>query len=98
VKTPEKGTPVTDYISTSSFLVLKRDSLYVVETANVEIPLTQTFGDYRKVDGVMVPFLNTSSNVANGDIVMRVVDVKFNVDIPDTTFQKPANPPKRRDQ
>jgi CubicO group peptidase (beta-lactamase class C family) len=98
VKTPEKGTPVTDYISTKSFLLLKRDSLVVVETANIEIPQTQIFSDHRMVDGVMVAFKNTSSNVANGEIVIRVVDVKFDVDIPDTVFHKPANPPKRTDQ
>jgi hypothetical protein len=97
-KRPEKGTLVTDYVSTKSFLLLKRDSLVVVETAGFELPQTQTFSDYRNVDGVMVAFKLASSNIANGDIVMRIVDVKFNVDIPDTLFQKPANPPKRTDQ
>lgn len=97
-KKPEKGTPITDYISTKSFWLLKRESLVVIETAGIEIPQTQTFSDYREVDGVMIPFVSTSSNVANGDTVMRVVEVKFNVDIPDSVFQKPANPPKRTDQ
>ena len=94
----EKGTPVTDYVSTKSFLTLKRDSLIVSETAGIELPQTQTFSDYRNVDGVMIPFTSTSSNIANGDTVVRVVDVKFDVDIPDTVFHKPANPPKRTDQ
>ncbi|HKR15258.1 MAG TPA: serine hydrolase [Pyrinomonadaceae bacterium] len=97
-KKSEKGTPVIDYVSTKSFLLLKRDSLIVSETAGVEIPQTQTFEDYRNINGVMVAFLNKSSNIANGDITMRVVDVKFNVDVPDTAFRKPANPPKRTDQ
>lgn len=97
-KQPVKGTLVTDYISTKSFLVLKRDSLIVVETAGIEIPQTQTFSDYRSVDGVMVAFTSMSSNVANGDITMRVLDVKFNTDIPDSVFKKPLNPPKRTDQ
>ena len=97
-KRPEKGTVVTDYVSTKSFLLLKRDSLIVSETAGVEIPQTQTFSDYRNVDGVMVAFKSSSSNIANGDITMRVRDMKFDVDIPDTVFQKPANPPKRTDQ
>jgi hypothetical protein len=97
-KRPEKGTPVTDYISTKSFLVLRRDSLIVNETVGIELPQTQTFSDYRNVDGVMVAFKSTSSNVANGDVLVRVLDVKFDVDIPDTVFQKPAKPPKRTDQ
>ena len=89
-KRTEKGTPVTDYISAKSFLALKRDSVVTNETSGIELPQTQTFSDYRNVDGVMVPFTETSSNLANGDIVVHVVDVKFDVDIPDSVFQKPA--------
>jgi CubicO group peptidase (beta-lactamase class C family) len=94
----EKGSPVTDYVSTKSFLVLKRDSVVVNETAGIELPQTQTFSDYRLVDGVMVALTLKSSNIANGDVTMRLVDVKFDVDIPDSVFHKPANPPKRTDQ
>ena len=97
-RTNEKGTPITDYISTKSFLVLKRDSLIVSETVGIELPLTQTFSDYRNVGGVMVPFKISASNIANGDVVLRVVDIKFDVDIPDSVFHKPANPPRRTDQ
>lgn len=86
----EKGTPVTDYISTKSFLLLKRDTVVVSETSGIELPSTQTFGDYRMVDGVMVPFKMVSNNIANGDIVLRVKDVKWNVEIPDSVFHKPA--------
>ena len=86
----EKGTPVTDYISTKSFLVLRRDSLVANETAGIELPQTEQFSDYRNVDGVMVPFKMVSNNIANGDIVLRILDLKFDVDIPDTVFRKPA--------
>ena len=89
-KRSEKGTPVIDYISTKSFFVLRRDSLVVSETSGVELPQTQRFSDYRPVDGVMIPFKTVSNNIANGDIVVRVVDVKFDVDIPDSIFKKPA--------
>ena len=94
----EKGTPITDYVSTKSFLVLKRDSLIVSDTLSLELPLTQTFSDYRNVNGVLIPFQTTANTLTNGDVVLRVVDVKFDVDIPDTVFHKPANPPKRTDQ
>jgi len=86
----EKGTPVTDYISTKSFLVLRRDSLIANETAGIELPQTQTFSDYRNVDGVMIAFKTLSNDIANGDVVLKIVDVKFDVDIPDTIFRKPA--------
>jgi CubicO group peptidase (beta-lactamase class C family) len=85
----EKGTPVTDYVSTKSFLVLQRDSLIPLETVGIELPQTETFSDYRNVEGVMIPFKAVSNNVANGDIVLRVVDVKFDVELPDTVFRKP---------
>ena len=97
-KKPEKGTLVTDYVSTKSFLLLKRDSVIVSENVGIEIPQTQTFTDYRNVDGVMVAFTTMMNNIAQGDIVLRVVDVKFDTPFPDTVFQKPANPPKRTDQ
>ena len=89
-KRNEKGTPVTDYISTKSFLVLRRDSVVANETAGIELPQTEMFSDYRNVDGVMIPFKQISNNIANGDIVLRIVDVKFNADIPESVFRKPA--------
>jgi hypothetical protein len=89
-KRREKGTPVTDYISTKTFFVLRRDSLIVSETSGLELPQTQWFSDYRNVDGVMIPFKLTSNNITNGDIVLRVTDIKFDVDIPDALFHKPA--------
>jgi outer membrane lipoprotein-sorting protein len=48
------------------------------------------FSDFRNVDGVMIPFKVVSNNIANGDIVVRITDVKFNVEIPDSVFKKPA--------
>ena len=89
-KQREKGTKVTDYISTKSFLVLRRDSVVVSETAGIELPQTESFSDYRNVDGVMVPFKTVSNNIANGDIVLRVTDIKFDIEIPDSVFHKPA--------
>jgi CubicO group peptidase (beta-lactamase class C family) len=85
-----KGTPVTDYVSTKSFLVLRRDSIIASETSGLELPQTEWFSDYRNVDGVMVPFKQVSNNIANGDIVLRVIEVKFNAEIPDSVFRKPA--------
>jgi CubicO group peptidase (beta-lactamase class C family) len=85
----EKGTPVTDYVSTKSFLVLRRDSVVASETAGVELPQTEQFSDFRNIDGVMVPFKMVSNNIANGDIVLRIVDLEFDVDIPETVFRKP---------
>jgi len=89
-KRSEKGTPVLDYISTKSFLVLRRDSVVVSETAGFELPQTQKFSDYRNVEGVMVPFTTVSNSLVQGDVVMRITEVKWDVDIPDSAFKKPA--------
>ena len=86
----EKGTPVTDYVSTKSFLVLQRDSIISNETSGIELPQRETFSDYRLIDGVMIPFKMVSNNIANGDIVLTVKDVKWNVEIPAALFQKPV--------
>lgn len=88
-KVPENGHPVTDYISRNSFLLLKRDSLIGSETSNIEIPQTETYSDYRSIEGVMIPFKVVTNNVAYGDIVTRVKEAKFDVDVPDSVFRKP---------
>jgi CubicO group peptidase (beta-lactamase class C family) len=89
-KRTEKGTPVTDYVSTKSFLVLQRDSVIANESSGIELPQKEIFSDYREVDGVMIPFKVVSNNLANGDIVITIKDVKWNVDIPDSVFHKPV--------
>jgi hypothetical protein len=69
---------------------LRRDSVVVSETSGIELPQTHSFSDYRNVDGVMTPFKLTANNLANGEVVMRVTDIKFEVEIPDSVFHKPA--------
>jgi hypothetical protein len=89
-KRSEKGTPVIDFISAKSFLVLRRNTVIVSDTSGIELPQTESFSDYRNVDGVMVPFKTVSNNLANGNVVLSVVDIKYDVDIPDSVFKKPA--------
>ena len=96
-KVPDNGHPITDYISTKSYLLLRRDSVIASETSNIELPQTETFSDYRKIDGVMIPFKQVSNNLVYGDIVTRVRDVKFDVDIPDAVFSKPVKDAKIKD-
>jgi CubicO group peptidase (beta-lactamase class C family) len=86
----ETGTPITDYISVKSYLVLRRNTVIASDTSGVELPQTESFSDYRKIDGVMIPFKVVSSNIANGDIVALVKEVKFDVEVPESVFHKPA--------
>lgn len=87
VKTPEKGNAVTDYISTKSFLVLKRDTMRATLGGDGPAPVSETYSDYRNVDGWMVPFTTTSKIPGLGNVITRVKDVKFDVDPPDSEFR-----------
>lgn len=86
---PERGNKVTTYVSTKSFLTLRTDRIISNENASIDIPQTELFSDYRLVDGMMIPFKIVSNNIANGDIVTVVKEVKLDVDIPPSVFQKP---------
>lgn len=88
--TPEKGTRVTAYYSAKTFLLLRENAVSVSGTREQEMPYTVIYEDYREVDGVMLPFKQTTSSVSNGDSIMRVISVKHNVPIDDKIFG-PAN-------
>jgi hypothetical protein len=89
VKTPEKGNPVTDYVSKNSFLLLRRDTLQTSNTTQITLPVTEYYGDYRLTDGLMVPYKTTTNIPTIGDIVTTVKTVKLDVDIPDAAFRAP---------
>ena len=87
---PENGNRVTAYISAKSFLMLRRESIISSETAGPEFLESLTFSDYRPVDGVMIAFKTVKNDIPTGEVVTLVKEVKFDVDIPDAFFQKPA--------
>lgn len=87
VKIPEKGNPVTDYYSTRTFLLKRRDSISWSETTNTGFPSTSRFDDYRVIGGVSVPFLVTTNNLANGDIVTKIKRIQMDAAIPDAEFK-----------
>ncbi|MDQ3064344.1 MAG: hypothetical protein M3R14_16000, partial [Acidobacteriota bacterium] len=78
VKTPEKGASVTDYVSTKSFLVLRRE---------VTRGVAESYSDYRTVNGVMKPFKIEISVPGYGNIVVKVKDIKFDAAIPESVFR-----------
>ena len=89
VKTPEKGNAVTDYVSTKTFLVLRRDTLETSNTSQITLPVTEHFSDYRLTDGLMIPYKTVTNIPTIGDIVTTIKTVKVDVDIPDTVFRAP---------
>ena len=66
VKTPEKGNALTDYISAKSFLLLKRDRVVNVGAGQGTIPISETYGDYRNIDGVTLPFSSVTRHPFDG--------------------------------
>ena len=90
VKTPEKGNTVTDYISTKSFLLLKREVVRSTLGGDGPAPVTEVFSDYRNVDGWMVPFTTTSKVPGFGKVIARVKTIKFDADFPEVSFRPKA--------
>lgn len=84
---PEKASETTYYISTKTFLPVKKNSVVVSSTSSQKTPISEMFSDYRAVDGVLIPFKTTSSNPGMGTIVTYVRTVKHNAPIDEATFK-----------
>ena len=83
---PEKGTKFTEYYSTKSFLLLKREGVITSSTSSQSLPYTVLYKDYRLVDGVMLPFVMVNNTSSNGNVVTTVKSVKHNVTIDNKLF------------
>lgn len=84
---PEKANAVTYFISAKTFLPIKQTSVIVSNTSSQKVPVTTTMSDYRKVDGVMIPFKVSSENVGTGETIIYVKSVKQNVKIFEKEFK-----------
>ncbi|HYV03284.1 MAG TPA: serine hydrolase domain-containing protein [Blastocatellia bacterium] len=87
VKASEKGNDVLDYVSTKTFLLLKRNVLRSTIGSDGPEPTSDVYSDYRLVDGVMIPFLTTSNMPGFGSVITRVKEVKFDVALADNEFR-----------
>ncbi len=87
VKTPEKGNPVTDYISAKTYLLVKRERQVSSLGDEGAVTASETFSDYRSVDGVMIPFKIVAQTPSLGSVITRVREIKFNVSVPDAEFK-----------
>jgi CubicO group peptidase (beta-lactamase class C family) len=83
---PEKGTKFTEYYSTKTFLMLKREGVIPSSTSSQTLPYSVLYSDYRNVDGVMIPFKQVNNTSSNGDVVTIVTEIKHNVQIDDKIF------------
>ncbi|MFL6468146.1 MAG: serine hydrolase [Pyrinomonadaceae bacterium] len=83
---PEKGTKFTEYYSTTTFRLLKREGSIASSTSAQQTPYTVTYKDYREVDGVLLPFMVVNNTAGNGDVVTTFKSIKNNVPIDDKLF------------
>ena len=84
---PEAGNKDVLYFSRKTFLPLKLESASTITSAGIDLPYTETYADYRAIDGVMIPFKTTNTNVSNGDIVTTLKEVRHNVAVDDKVFK-----------
>ncbi|MFL6332415.1 MAG: serine hydrolase [Pyrinomonadaceae bacterium] len=86
--TPEKGSPVTQYISAKTFLPLRTDTVATSDT--ISMPVTETYSDYRSVDGVLIPFRRVSNSQEMGDTVLKIREARFDAPVPEEAFKRKA--------
>lgn len=84
---PKEANAVNYYISTKTFLPVKMISVVVSSTSQQKIPISSEMSDYRKVDGIMIPFKVVTANPGMGDVVIYTKEVKHNVPIDDAKFK-----------
>jgi hypothetical protein len=69
--------------------VLRRNKIHS-SAAGEPQPIREVYSDFRLVDGCQVPFKTVQSLPDQGDIIIQVKEIKFNLAVPDTTFRAPA--------
>jgi hypothetical protein len=87
VLTPKSGKPVTEYYDKASHLLVKHTE--IVATPMGEISADEFPSDYKAVDGVQIPFTVTQK-VLTQEIVMKLTDVKHNVELSPDAFKRPS--------
>lgn len=88
VLTPSSGQPQTTYFALDSGLLMKVET--VLETAAGDVPMQSFSRDYRKVDGILIPF--TAEVVVLGQKrVIRLSSVEHNVSLPEGSFDPPQD-------
>lgn len=84
--TPEVGHPITRYYNTQTFLLVRTDRIQ--EGPQGAFSVQEYPSDYRDLNGVKIPFQVTAKSSA-GEVVMKIIEVKHNVEIDAAKFAKP---------
>jgi outer membrane lipoprotein-sorting protein len=87
--TTATGKTSTRYYDAETFYLLRENGSR--ETPQGTMDIKADFADYREVNGIKAPFLIKQS-MAMGEIVLKIAEMKNNVEIADAKFSKPASP------
>jgi hypothetical protein len=66
--------------------VLRIDRIMILPGDIGRLPVTTTYGDFREVDGVRVPFRSVETNEQMGRTVFETLGVEHDVELPAGTF------------
>jgi hypothetical protein len=83
---PAVGSEYRIYFSKTTFLPLRRFSVVGSSTSTIRLPVTVDYSDYRKVDGIMIPYRTLTVSPSMGNVVTVVKKIDHNTKIPDETF------------
>ena len=86
-KTAANGATVIDYVSARSFELLRRETIAGADSDLV----TESFSDFRIVDGVRVPFRTLQQSEQFGDVTIRIKKLRFNVNFAANVFHAQGN-------
>jgi zinc protease len=87
VLTPKEGKPVVHFYDKNSHLIVK--AVVTQKSPMGEITAESIPSDYKKVDGILISH-SAKQKVLTQEIVMKITEIKHNVDLPADTFKTPA--------
>jgi outer membrane lipoprotein-sorting protein len=88
VLTAKNGKTETEYYDKATHLMVKE--MTTTKGPMGEFTVESFPSDYKKVDGVLMPFTATQK-MLNQEIVIKIEEIKHNIDIPAETFKLPAS-------
>jgi CubicO group peptidase (beta-lactamase class C family) len=83
---PAIGSEYRVFFSQKTYLPIRRFGTVSSSTSTVKLPVTVDYSDYRKVDGVMLPFRTLTISPSMGNVVTTITKVEHNKPIPNETF------------
>jgi outer membrane lipoprotein-sorting protein len=84
--TTDEGQTKTHYYDKSSYLLIKSSG--TEKTPNGDIQIESIFSDFKKVDGITMPF-KTKQSALGTEFTVTIDKVEHNVQIPDNRFDLP---------